>query len=68
MPARASEIPAVLIVVSVACPLAGSKRRVQKAGEDGSGGPRLGGRPGGALDLRDDLVLPDGHRVQPTRD
>ena len=37
-------------------------------GDDGTGGPRSGGCPGGGLDLGDDLVLTDGHRIQPARD
>ena len=49
-------------------PLAGPQRRVDQAGEGSAGGSRRGGRAGRGLDLGDDLVLTDGHRVQPARD
>jgi hypothetical protein len=49
-------------------PLAGPERRVHQGDQDGAGRPRLGGGPGGGLDLGDDLVLADRHRVQPARD
>jgi hypothetical protein len=49
-------------------PLARPQRRVNQAGDDGTGSPRLGGAPGRALDLGHDLLLADRHRVQPARD
>ena len=49
-------------------PLAGPQRRVDQAGDGRAGGPRRGGRAGRGLDLGDDLVLTDGHRVQPACD
>ena len=49
-------------------PLAGPQRRVDQAGDDRAGGFRRAGRAGRVLDLGDDLVLTDGHRIQPARD
>jgi len=49
-------------------PLAGPQRRVDQAGDDRAGGSRRAGRAGRVLDLGDDLVLTDGHRIQPARD
>jgi len=49
-------------------PLAGPQRRVDQAGDDRSGGSRRRGRAGRILDLGDDLILTDGHRIQPARD
>jgi len=48
-------------------PLAGPQRRVDQAGDDRPGGSRRAGRAGRVLDLGDDLVLTDGHRIQPAR-
>ncbi|MEN3356290.1 MAG: hypothetical protein V7637_272 [Mycobacteriales bacterium] len=49
-------------------PLAHPQGRVDQAGDGRAGGARARGRPGRGLDLRDDLVLADGHRVQPAGD
>ncbi len=49
-------------------PLAGPQRRVDQAGEGGTGGSRRAGRAARVLDLGNDLVLTDGHRIQPARD
>ena len=49
-------------------PFAGPQRRVDQASDGRAGGPRRGGRAGRGLDLGDDLVLTDGHRVKTARD
>jgi hypothetical protein len=49
-------------------PLAGPERRVDQPGCDRAGGSRRGGRAGRGLDLGGDLLLADGHRIQPARD
>jgi hypothetical protein len=49
-------------------PLTGLKGRVNQAGDGRAGGAGSGGRADRSLDLGDDLILADGHRVQPARD
>ena len=49
-------------------PLAGSKRRVDQARDGRAGSACRVGRRDRGLDLGDDLILTDGHRVQAARD
>ncbi len=67
-PARASEMPSVLIAVCVRARLLAPQRRVDQPGHDRAGGSRRGGRAGRGLELGDNLVLTDSHRIQPAGD